>query len=210
MARPGFGKSRRALFVVLLGMAVSFPLASASPAGGLPIPDDPIRDAVDGVRDRLDRTRDRAEDAASRLKDRADDAASDIVGGVSKTLGGGGSVVSVDSSQDEASPDRQTKDPGKRKGSGAGRSGRAGSAPDADAGDVDELARAGNEVSRGQGGQQGVGISLPVPQQGGSNRPLGFTGLSLLFSLFASLLLGTFGLALLTADMRRRAVVSLG
>jgi hypothetical protein len=156
-----------------------------------------------------------ANDALGAVKGMANNALNQVVGGaneaVSEALGPVVEAVEAAVGQGHSgSPasDRLQADIGRDEGARDHSS--SGAAASADEGDVDELARGGNEIQSGGLGsqQQGVGINFPLPQAGGENRPLlGFTGLNLLLGLALALVLAGLGAMLLEADQRRLATV---
>lgn len=213
MARIPF-RLRPILALALCVWAASS-LTLSGAASGLPI-DDPIGDVKDRVDDVLDRGRRRANDAVDRVRDAVDRVSRDAGGAVAQAVGSlseaaGGAIGG--SSEGSPAGDRQVK--GNRGDSeGAGRNaGGSGSAAKGEAGDVDELAQGGDEIAPGSG-QQGAGISAPIPSQGGENEGLGFTGRSVLLGLTLALALAFTGAFLLTVDLRRaglaRAAAAVG
>jgi hypothetical protein len=157
-----------------------------------------------------------ANDALGAVKGMANNALNQVVGGaneaVSEALGPVVEAVEAAVGQghsgspaSEPASDRLQADIGRDEGARDNSS--SGAAASADEGDVDELARGGNEIQSGSQ-QQGVGINFPLPQAGGENRPLlGFTGLNLLLAVALALVLAGLGAMLLEADQRRLATV---
>jgi hypothetical protein len=206
MARPG--STWRLLILLSLVHLVVIPVALAGPASGLPI-DQPLDQPLDQPRDRLGGVREAANEVVGGVKDQANDAlggvreaANEVVGPVVRVVGDAGPGPSGPSGNEEAS------DPVPAAGhvseEAQGEVDRPSAMAASDEGDVDELARGGNEiVSPGHGVESGVGLRVPSPGFGGINPPISFTGWDLVIALLASFLLTTMGLALLSADARR-------
>jgi uncharacterized protein YjbJ (UPF0337 family) len=168
---------------------------------------DQANDVIGGVKDSADgalgKVRQKAADSVGRVTDEVQDAASQLVRPIVRAAGDAGWLGPAGQSGLEQAAHLL---PGAdQRMAGAGEEAEQRSAGTvADEGDVNELARGGNEiVSPGPEVQSGVGLSVPLPGAGGINPPLSFTGWDLIIALLASLLLTSMGLALLSADGRR-------
>jgi hypothetical protein len=203
----------RPILTLALCAWVGSSVALSGAASGLPV-DNPVRDVKDRVDDALDRGRRRANDAVDRVRDDVDRVSRDAQGAVAQVVGSPSGAVAGAVESKVGSPSRERSSKRDRGSGEAGRrAGGSSSRSEAEAGDVDELAQGGNEVAPGSG-QQGAGISVPIPPQGGENEGLGFTGGSVLRALALALALAFTGAYLLAVDLRRmglaRAAATVG